>query len=313
MSIVDEIATELRINKKIIESQLFASKKQVKKIKIPKKNGAHRSIYVAPKSYKIFQYYILNKYIKYVKKSHAASAFWKGSSILKNAKKHRERTYLVRIDISNFFPSIHINDFVSVLDDSESHIIDLFSNPENAEVIRETCFSEEGYVRAGYPISPFIADITMRGIDQEITKYLEDKFQEGTFSYSRYADDLVIGFDEKCGKEVQIAVSEIIEKRDYPKLSINHSKTRYFNRNVGNAIVTGVRICQDGRLTLPKSFKDDLRFKLSLLKKGKLATEELSSLEGCLNHCRDIDPSFYTKLQTRYFKSIAELKNRNKS
>ena len=177
----------------------------------------------------------------------------------------------------------------------------------------ETCLSDEGYLRVGYPISPFIADIAMREIDQEIAKYLEEKFQEGTFSYSRYADDLVIGFDEKCGKEIEIAISEIIEKRDHPKLSINHSKTRYFNRNVGNAIVTGVRICQDGRLTLPKQFKDDLRFRLSLLNKGNLANEELSSLEGCLNHCRDIDPSFYTKLQTRYFKSIAELKNRNKN
>ena len=38
MSIIDEIAKELRINKKIIESQLFASRKQVKKIRVPKKN-----------------------------------------------------------------------------------------------------------------------------------------------------------------------------------------------------------------------------------------------------------------------------------
>lgn len=314
MDVLKNVSEDLNIPIDVLESQIIEGARHVKIIKIPKKSGGVRLVFVPPKIYKIFQYYIISNYLDAIRRSAAACAFWKGCSILKNAQKHKERIYLVRIDISDFFHSITFNDFVQSLNvEEERELFDLFMNDDSARIIRKTCFSRDGHLCVGYPISPFAADIAMRHIDEEIFSYLNTRFKGKKYSYSRYADDLVVGFDEKCGAEVVAAITKIVEGREWPKLSINNSKTRFFNRNVGNAIVTGVRICQDGRLTLPKQFKDDLRFNLSLLEKGLLEKEAFSSLEGALNHCRDIAPEFYTKLQSRYFKSIEGLIKRNRN
>ena len=86
------------------------SKLYYKQFYISKKNGGTRTIDEPYPSLKEIQTWILDNILTPVSKqfvSPVAKAFMPGKSLIDNAKFHRNKKYVVALDIQDFFSSIH--------------------------------------------------------------------------------------------------------------------------------------------------------------------------------------------------------------
>lgn len=154
----------------------------------------------------------------------------------------------------------------------------------------------------------------MYEFDSQMTALLSDKDKYGTTIYTRYADDLTFSTDLKDScKTIKSLVAKELRSIESPSLKLNPSKTRFVSSSGGTAFITGLRICHDGHITIHRKFKDRIRLLISLYQKGILSEVEKNSLKGHLFHIRNVDSSFYTKLQNRHFISLNNLLNEKTS
>jgi len=314
MSIKDKIASDLDIPVSLIDQALSVSRSHVKKFSIKKRNGKMRKIFQPAKKLKTIQYWLMYKIFSKLPIHDSAVAYRDGISILHNAERHRENRYFVKIDFTDFFPSIKWDDFSPILDRWHKSVsVDWEYNKEAENLIRNSCFYSGDILPIGYPSSPVISNIVMFAIDVDIKKILDDKPKFGNVVYTRYADDIIISTDKKnVAKAILGEVEGIVQSSSSPTLSVNKSKTKIGSSTGGSAAVTGLKICSNGHITLYRKQKDHIRLLLSLYMKGNLNPKEHTSLLGHLAYVRYVAPEFYSKLQKKYFKEIYELREGQK-
>ena len=315
MDIKKKISTDLDIPSDLIDEAIVASRSQVKKFYINKRNGtSKRAIYQPAKKVKTIQYWLMANVFNKLPVHPSSAAYIQGKSILSNAKRHRRNRYFLKMDFKDFFPSIRWRDFKPIIKAWHEKTTPDWKLTKYAEnLIRQTCFYLNDSLPIGYPSSPIISNAVMFKIDDDIVNLLSDRDKYGNVTYTRYADDLVISTDKKhvC-KDIYKTINKIIKRAKSPKLSLNPEKTKKGTSTSGSALVTGLRICANEHITIHRKHKDHIRLLLSLYKKKKLGQDEQMSLLGHLAYVRHVAPQFYSKLQNKYFKEIVELKSSNK-
>ena len=314
MDIKKKISVDLDIPLGLIDEAVAVSRNQVKKFSIKKKDGTSRSIYQPVKKVKTIQYWLMANVFEKLPIHPSSAAYIKGKSILSNATRHRKNRYFLKMDFKEFFPSIKWKDFrpiISAWHKKATPDWELTSDAIN--LVRRTCFYLNDSLPIGYPSSPIISNTVMYEIDNKIVNLLAYSERYGNAIYTRYADDLVISTDKKdiCNNIYNV-ICELIKKTDSPKLSLNPKKTKMGSSTSGSALVTGLRICANGHITIHRKQKDHIRLLLALYKKRKLEQNEQISLLGHLAYVRHVAPQFYSKLQNNYFKEITELKLSNR-
>ena len=190
---------------------------------LKKSSNCFRSIYVPSTGYreelvrcKEELEHILDRHIDRC----ADHAFIKGRNCPTNAEMHLGKQYVLSLDIQDFFDSI-----------TRDSLNDLLSEDLMFWVL------EDGAPRQGLPTSPLVANIAMIEVDRRIHQ-LCDAF--GDVSFSRYADDITIGFQEPSLRTIlQQGVETILGSRG---LTLNKQKTRLQNVRNGSIHITGVAI-----------------------------------------------------------------------
>ena len=311
MEIREKISNDLNVPLKLIDEALAFSRKHVKKVYINKKSGnSRRAIYQPSKKLKIIQYWLISNVFEKLAIHSSSAAYIKGKSILTNAERHKDNHYFLKMDFKDFFPSIKWKDLEPIIRTlSGQSTLDWELNDDAMRLIRDSCFYSNDSLPVGYPSSPIVSNIVMFALDEDIEKLLDDPSRFGTAVYSRYADDIVISTD-KMGicNEIYRAVSKLINKTNSPKLSLNPAKTKMGSSTSGSAIVTGLRVCANGHITIHRKQKDHIRLLLSRHKKQKLNKEETASLLGHLSYVRYVAPQFYSRLKIKYFNEIESLR-----
>lgn len=312
MNIRDSIARELDIPAQLIDDAMRSARVLVKKFTIPKKSGGTREIFHPSKKLKVIQYWLIHRVLNDIPIHEASMAYREGISIFHNAKLHAQNRFFLKIDLQNFFSSITFQDFLPILREWHkwSHPIwELDADTE--EFINKACFYKNDRLAVGYPSSPAISNIVMREFDASISSQISTG-DYGEVIYSRYADDLVFSTNKKGAcKALQKTVEKTIQKSKSPKILINHSKTRFGSSSGGSASVTGLKICENGHITIHRKQKDHIRLMLSLFSKGILNENDERSLLGHLGYCHYVAPQFYTTLSQKFFKEIQELRAKN--
>lgn len=312
MNLLDKISQDLNIPESMLEEALMYSRSRVKLIRIPKRDGGERKVFQPSKKLKVIQYWLIKNVFSKMKIHESAMAYRERISIRGNAVKHANNKYFLKLDFKNFFPSIKFKDLTPYLHSWHKKTKPEWNlNKKTTSTIKQACFYKEDRLPIGYPSSPIISNIVMYNIDLSITSLLtKNKGSLGKVDYTRYADDLVFSTNKKGScKKILSKVERLIDKVETPKLSINRKKTNFVSSSGGSAIVTGLRICHDGHITLHRKYKDKIRLLISLYKKGVLSNGDISKLRGHLAYVKNVDSVFYTKLQNSNFKSIHELES----
>ncbi|MBQ3493828.1 MAG: hypothetical protein IJA69_00255 [Clostridia bacterium] len=134
--------------------------------------------------------------------------------------------YAYKLDISNYFNSISISQFLPMLEKIFSEDGKLYKFFENILLVNKCVFDgkiieENRGAMAGTPMSTFFANVYLKDLDN----YFQNK---GTI-YARYSDDIII-FDKNLdllNKNIQY-IHNIISKKE---LAINSDKEQFFKPN----------------------------------------------------------------------------------
>ena len=154
----------------------------------------------------------------------ADHAFLKHRNCVTNAEIHLGKQYVLSLDIRDFFDSITHDALVGYV-----HPALLF------------WLLEDGAPRQGLPTSPALSNIAMIEVDRRIRSLCEEL---GDVSFSRYADDITVGFQDASLRNVlQKGIKAILASAGF---RLNKHKTRLQNARNGSIHITGVAIDNQG-------------------------------------------------------------------
>lgn len=308
--IVEIASKELIVPSQLIEKALRLAHAKFRKIRIPKRAGGYRTVVQPAAELKLVHSWLNSRVLSFLPISSVATAFHRGASIVNNACRHRYGKYLVRVDLSDFFPSIRSNDLVRVIRSADVKFPKWVDDDDFVFFIRRACFDRDDRLPIGYSTSPGIANAVMAEFDRKLLQTInENPLRFGQAVLTRYADDFVFSTD-KAGacKTFVDEMSREIEVTESPCIKINSKKTRYMSRLGGSTIVTGLRITQDGGVRVHANYRDHVRLLLKLFASGRLGRDEQQKLVGHLAYIEYADPILFTRLSFRYFEEVALLR-----
>lgn len=206
---------------------------------IEKKNGGFREINAPDEVLKSIQKKLALSLWLYQKeiwdekgiKPNISHAFEKKKTIMSNANIHKNKKFVLNLDLEDFFSSFHFGRVKGFFEKDRD-----FKVPsEVALVIAQlTCYKR--CLPQGAPSSPIITNLICRILDFRILK-LAKKFK---LDYTRYADDLTFSTNRKSFLEDYLAFFDELNKEILRAgFKINMSKTRMQYRN-SKQIVTGL-------------------------------------------------------------------------
>lgn len=199
---------------------------------IPKKNGGVREINASKGLLKVIQRQISNVlYSKNDSNTNISHAFKRGKTIISNARVHKNKKYIIKIDLKNFFNTINFGRVKGYFEKNKNFQFGYYAAVALAQL---TCF--KGHLPQGAPSSPIISDLIFQIIDFRILK-IAKKYK---LDYTRYADDLIFSTNDK--KIVDnfnsfcISIENCINKSGF---SLNEKKTRLIYKT-SKQLITGL-------------------------------------------------------------------------
>ena len=247
-------------------------------LEIPKKNGDTRTICVPNKNLKKVQKKLYNKLSTYYDEiktqnnftSKISHGFEKNRSIVTNAEVHKNKRYVVNLDLLVFFPSINFGRVRSYFIKNNYFEI----NHDIATILAQlTCY--KGTLPQGASTSPLIANMICNIMDIRILK-IAKKYR---LDYTRYADDLTFSTNNKYflndyDKFLE-DIKNIIHRSGF---ELNSKKTRLLFSN-SRQEVTGLVV--NKKISVPKEYYKNTRAMAhSLYKNGYfLIDDEVGTIE----------------------------------
>ena len=193
---------------------------------IPKKDGSVRRIDASTSSLK----YIQRRLVRLLElrqkeiwderglNPNISHAFQRGKSILSNARVHKNKRYVVNVDLEDFFGSIHFGRVKGFFE----HNNDFKLPTDVATIIAQlTCY--EGRLPQGAPSSPIITNLICNIMDIRLLR-LAKKYR---LDYTRYADDLTFSTNNKRFiNSIDDFLSQLKAEIERAGFKINDKKTR---------------------------------------------------------------------------------------
>lgn len=158
-----------------------------------------------------------------VVKPNLTHGFVKGKSIYTNAYIHKNKKYVLNIDLEDFFQSFHFGRVRGYFEKNKEFMLQ-----KNVATILAQLTCYKGSLPQGAPTSPIITNLICQILDMKILK-LSKSYK---LDYSRYADDLTFSTNCKhfvdCYEEFYDKLKSEIEKAGF---KVNTSKTRLSYRD----------------------------------------------------------------------------------
>lgn len=206
-----------------------------------KKSGGHRTIH-SPSS----NLAILQKKLTYIlslnfSPHNQAHGFIEERSIVTNASEHLKKSFVLNLDLENFFESI-----------SFARVRRMFTsyfklNESVATTLANICIHPDGFLPQGAVTSPMISNILSKSLDKELKQL---SIESKGVNYTRYADDITFSTNKRIfprsiaflNDAGQVVLNErliqIIKKNGF---NVNEQKIRLQDRK-SNQSVTGITV-----------------------------------------------------------------------
>jgi RNA-directed DNA polymerase len=180
--------------------------------------------------------------------------FTRGRSPQTNATMHRGQRWILRIDLKDFFPTVHFGRVRGVF---RAHPFDF---PEEAATALAQICCHRGVLPQGAPTSPVVSNLVCRSLDSELSRLAKSAHCH----YTRYADDICFSSGQRVFPG---ALASIVNQRPvlHPDLrrviesnnfAINEDKTQLMRWSQRQR-VTGIIVNQ--RLNVPREYRRHIR------------------------------------------------------
>lgn len=237
----NDLADYLKIPRQKLTHVLYVSKvdSYYKLFQIPKKNGGMRQIKASTGDLKSIQkkladalwnhqQYIWNNNNTHPNISHA---FEKNKNTITNAKIHRNKRFIVNIDLKDFFDCFHFGRVRGFFKNNKNFTLPI----EVATIIAQlACY--KGGLPQGAPSSPIITNLICQIFDIRLLP-LAKKYK---LDFTRYADDLTFSTNDKTFlNKWDTFYSDLKNEIERSGFKINDQKTRIQFKD-SRQIVTGL-------------------------------------------------------------------------
>lgn len=210
-------------------------------------------------------------------------AFEQGKSIITNSKIHRNKKYVLNLDLEDFFQSFHFGRVKGFFEKNRD-----FKVPEDVAltIAQLTCY--KGTLPQGSPSSPIITNLICKIMDFRILK-LAKKFK---LDYSRYADDLTFSTNNASFyHKSELFLKSLKKEISRAGFNINPNKTRLQFSN-SRQEVTGLIV--NKKINVKREYYKRTRAMAhTLYKTGTFEIDgtpgNLSQLEGRFAYINQID------------------------
>jgi RNA-directed DNA polymerase len=293
--LIERISQRLLLPSVYIANLAAGASYHYKTYQIPKRNGDLRRIDHPSKPLKAAQRWLAANVIVHFPVHSAAMAYRPRINIAANARLHAASRYLVRIDLHDFFHSLTAADVVELVASSIRFVPNTAGWNEDDTQVFVSLVCKDGHLTIGAPTSPPMCNALCYQLDIQLAALADTK----ELTYTRYADDLV--FSSRAPdqlRDLPEAVGAILTALTLPKgLRINTAKTWHASRR-GRRKVTGVVLTSEGKLSLGRSTKRQLR--TAVFRWRTLDTVAKKRLAGLLAHVRSVEPEFINSLILKY-------------
>jgi hypothetical protein len=274
--------------------------KRYKVYTIPKRTGGTRRIEHPSRELKAVQRWI-NKFLFHSFSVHEnATAYKKGASILKNAERHVDSSFTLRLDFEDFFPSFSKMS-ISLFLENQNTIRELGLSKEDIAFVCNIATRHES-LTVGAPSSPVITNVMMYKFDEIIS----DLARQNRLSYTRYADDIFVSTKNPDSlKGIADKIANISKNYEHVSLSINHGKTAYLSRRY-NRSITCLVITPDHKVSIGRARKREIKSMVHNFMNGELDGESLSRLRGLVAFAMDAELTFFQSLKNKYGEAVLE-------
>jgi len=297
LHVLNRMARDLGMLPSQLAALIRTAPLRYKTFTIKKRDGTDRHVAQPAREVKIIQRWLIDDLRRSLPIHPSVMAYEPRTSIKENAKRHVASNFLLKMDFTNFFPSISVADIELHL---ETHCLADYDLSERKLISRACTWlpdrSASLQLCIGAPSSPLISNSIMYDFDQIISERAKNE----QVTYTRYADDLTFSCNEKG---VLSSYSELVSKTladlVYPRIAINKDKTVHASRAC-RRMVTGVTLTPDGNLSIGRERKREIRAMYHRSTKGQLNDEQLEILNGLLAFAESIEPGFSKRLKDRY-------------
>lgn len=234
---------------------------------IPKASGGTRTISAPRAALKKIQRRILDEILAKLPVHAASHGFVRGRSVLTNAKPHKGAALVIKMDLRDFFPTIHYRRVVGLF-------LRIGYAEEVANALAGLCTHRAkladgfvlwpGVLPQGAPTSPAIANLLCRRLDSRLSGLA--KGAGGV--YTRYADDLTFSFAKVPDKGIgRFAwwVDQVCQQEGFVE---NTAKRRVLQRH-NQQRITGIVV--NSGLHIPRAARHNFRALLHNIRLDGLA------------------------------------------
>lgn len=240
--------------------------------------------------------------------SNISHGFIKNKSIYTNAATHRNKCFVLNMDLQNFFDSFHFGRVRGFFKKNRNFNC---TNEIATMIAQIVCY--KGKLPQGAPSSPVITNLICGSLDYRISK-LSKKYK---LDYTRYADDITFSTNNRhfiCEYENFLnEITEIIEKSGF---KINDKKTR-LTYSHKRQTVTGVVV--NKKLSVPREYYKQTRAMAFNFYKNRIAyldesNKTLNQIEGRFSYINSFDKlnNILELDKNNKKKNLKDLNNREK-
>lgn len=231
---------------------------------IPKRSGGKRLIMAPKRRLKAIQRRLLELLVEKLPVSEQAHAFRRGRSIRSGAEPHVGRTFVLKLDLKDFFPSVTFARVRGLLlaygygfpVATTLAVIMTEAERQPVAVEGEVFYVPTGerHCVQGAPTSPGLCNAIVLRLDHRLAGLA----RKNNLNYTRYADDLTLSgeLSRAAAQRLRVTIGKIVEESGF---KVNLEKTRLLGQGSRQS-VTGVIVNR----TLGRSRRERRRLRAAL-------------------------------------------------
>lgn len=303
MSLLDELVAHLRIGPFDLLRIISTAPARYKQYTIPKRSGGLRTIAQPSRELKALQRYVLQSKLCQFPVHDAATGYVKGKNIFYNADTHRNNSVIMKLDFTDFFPSIKVGDWSKFISRQRPQFIEA----SDAVLYRNILFwgqrsTVPRCLSIGAPTSPALSNILLYDFDV-VTSQVANS---ASVTYTRYADDITIsGPSIESVRWVEDHLRRILKGMKSPALTLNDQKRGIYLRGQ-RRMVTGLVVTPVGSVSIGRERKRLLSAMMHRALLGEADSEHMNHLKGMLGFCLGNEPEFVTRLRAKYGDEVVD-------
>ncbi len=214
-------------------------------IQIPKKRDGFRVISIPIAELKGVQRLVVRRLWPRLPISQIAHGYAQGRSIVTSAKKHLGPTSVLRLDLSDFFPSI-----------TDRRVFGYFrkrgASKSVSSILARLC-THRGLLPQGAPTSPGLTNAICYALDEELLRLA----RSWSLAVTRYSDDIVFSGRQFNWKRFELLAEGVVTRHGF---RLNRTKTRYMSPDQSQRVLgllvdsSRLRMTREMRRTLRAAF-----------------------------------------------------------